>query len=66
MPIEERDATEVTHIDGLDENGEMKRVKLTLSPGGNLAFDITPAKYVTAYVTEQGLLSAADLIERAG
>ncbi|WP_022693369.1 S-methyl-5-thioribose-1-phosphate isomerase [Ponticaulis koreensis] len=66
VPIEERDATEVTHIDGLDENGEMKRVKLTLSPGGNLAFDITPAKYVTAYVTEQGLLSAADLIERAG
>ena len=50
----------------LDENGEMKRVKLTLSTGGNLAFDITPAKYVTAYVTEQGLLSAADLIERAG
>lgn len=66
VPIEERDATEVTHIDGLDENGEMKRVKLTLSPGGNLAFDITPAKYVTGYVTEQGLMSRAELIAKAG
>lgn len=65
VPIEERDATEVTHIDGLDENGKLTRVKLTLSPGGNLAFDITPAKYVTGYITERGVFSKSGLIGRA-
>ena len=66
VPIEERDATEVTHIDGLDDEGVLRRVKLTKSPGGNLAFDITPAKYVTGYVTEHGVLSQPGLIDRVG
>ena len=66
VPIEERDATEVTHIDGLDETGKLTRVQLTKSRGGNLAFDITPAKYVTGYVTEHGVLSQPGLIDRVG
>tara|TARA_Y100000052_G_scaffold21389_1_gene21544 strand:- start:19529 stop:20596 length:1068 start_codon:yes stop_codon:yes gene_type:complete len=66
VPIEERDATEVTHIDGLGPDGKLTRVQLTKSPGGNLAFDITPAKYVTGYVTEHGVLSQPGLVARAG
>jgi len=49
IPIEERPAIEVTHHGGKQ-----------LTPNGvgicNPAFDVTPAKYVTAIVTERGLL----------
>jgi methylthioribose-1-phosphate isomerase len=49
IPIEERSATEVTHHGGKQ-----------LTPHGvgicNPAFDVTPAKYVTAIITERGVL----------
>jgi methylthioribose-1-phosphate isomerase len=48
IPIEERSEREVTHV------GSAR-----LTPGGarirNPAFDVTPAKYVTAIVTERGI-----------
>jgi methylthioribose-1-phosphate isomerase len=48
IPIEERSEREVTHL------GASR-----LTPGGarirNPAFDVTPARYVTAIVTEQGI-----------
>jgi methylthioribose-1-phosphate isomerase len=51
IPIEERPAIEVTHHGGKQ-----------LTPNGvgicNPAFDVTPAKYVTAIVTERGVLRA--------
>jgi methylthioribose-1-phosphate isomerase len=51
IPIEERPAVEVTHHGGKQ-----------LTPNGvgicNPAFDVTPAKYVTAIVTERGVLRA--------
>jgi methylthioribose-1-phosphate isomerase len=51
IPIEERSATEVTHHGGKQ-----------LTPHGvgicNPAFDVTPAKYVTAIFTERGVLRA--------
>src|SRR5271163_4104843 len=51
IPIEQRSATEVTHHAGKQ-----------LTPHGvgieNPAFDVTPAKYVTAIVTERGVLRA--------
>jgi len=50
IPIEERDPSEVTHLMG-------KRI----APRGvgvyNFAFDVTPARYVTAIVTEKGVLA---------
>jgi methylthioribose-1-phosphate isomerase len=49
IPIEERDAREVTHVGGARVAPENVRVR-------NPAFDITPARYVTAIVTERGLL----------
>jgi methylthioribose-1-phosphate isomerase len=48
IPIEERNAREVTHVGSsrLTPEGALIR---------NPAFDVTPAKYVTAIVTERGI-----------
>ncbi len=48
IPIEERPATEVTHIRGLPIAPEGIKVR-------NPSFDITPAKYITAIITENGV-----------
>jgi methylthioribose-1-phosphate isomerase len=51
IPIEERSAVEVTHHGGKQ-----------LTPNGvgirNPAFDVTPARYVTAIITDRGVLRA--------
>jgi methylthioribose-1-phosphate isomerase len=51
IPIEERSAREVTHVKGVQ-----------VTPDGvgiaNPAFDVTPAKYITAIITERGVLHA--------
>lgn len=55
IPIEERAPEEVTHIFGT----------CRIAPEGvkvrNLAFDVTPAKYVTAIITENGAFRPGDL-----
>jgi methylthioribose-1-phosphate isomerase len=49
IPIEERSSTEVTHVLGTP-----------IAPEGveaaHPAFDVTPARYVTAIITERGIL----------
>lgn len=55
IPIEERDDREVTHIWGRDAKGEMQEVQLTLSQGFNPGFDVTPAQYISGYITEKGI-----------
>jgi len=49
IPIEERDASEVTHIQGN-----------SIAPEGtaaaNPAFDVTPHRYISAIVTEKGII----------
>jgi len=61
IPIEERAAAEVTHISGLAENGVLTGVRLTpaQSPAANPAFDVTPARLVTALITERGACPAS-------
>ena len=61
IPIEERDAAEVKTIRGLSE-GEIRSVLLTPeeSPAANFAFDVTPARLVTALITERGLCPASE------
>jgi methylthioribose-1-phosphate isomerase len=61
IPIEERDSKELSHINGLDENGNIKKVLIypLKSKSMNLAFDITPAKYVTGLITEKGVCEAS-------
>jgi methylthioribose-1-phosphate isomerase len=61
IPIECRDSREVTHIEGWTEAGERVSVRLTPadSPAENYAFDVTPARLVTALVTERGICPAS-------
>ena len=67
IPIEERDAREVTHIRGRAPDGRVLEVQLTPdgSPAGNPAFDVTPARLVTALVTERGACDASASAIRA-
>jgi methylthioribose-1-phosphate isomerase len=62
IPIEERDAREVTHIAGLAAEGVVTEVRLTPagSPARNWAFDVTPARYVTGLITERGVCAATE------
>jgi S-methyl-5-thioribose-1-phosphate isomerase len=63
VPIEERSADEVHFQTGPDEDGTLRRVRVT-SPGSaarNPAFDMTPARFVTGYVTEQGVFAPGEL-----
>jgi methylthioribose-1-phosphate isomerase len=50
IPIEERPAGEVTHV------GDWQ-ITPDNTPVGNPAFDITPAKYVSALITEDGIIT---------
>ena len=61
IPIEERNSEELSHMEGLDEDGNVKKVKVypKKSKAMNLAFDVTPAKYVTALITEKGICEAS-------
>ncbi len=49
IPIEERDAREVTHIEGMPIAPEGVAVS-------NPAFDVTPNKYVAALITDRGVV----------
>ncbi|MEX0325566.1 MAG: S-methyl-5-thioribose-1-phosphate isomerase [Puniceicoccaceae bacterium] len=59
IPIEQRDATEVTLVQG-EFMGETKQVRITPedSPAANYAFDVTPARLVTGLITERGFCEA--------
>jgi len=60
IPIEERNSEELSHVEGLDENNNVKKVLIypKKSKAMNLAFDVTPAKYVTGLITEKGVCEA--------
>jgi methylthioribose-1-phosphate isomerase len=53
---------EVTTISGRDPQGRIVSVALTPegSPAANYAFDVTPARLVTALVTERGTCAASE------
>jgi methylthioribose-1-phosphate isomerase len=65
IPIEQRDPDEVLSISGQTPSGNIETVKLTRSPAANPAFDITPARLVTAYITERGVFRHGGEWERA-
>ena len=62
IPIEERNSEELSHIEGLDENGNVKKIQIypKKSKAMNLAFDVTPAKYITGLITEKGVCEASE------
>ncbi len=61
IPIEERNSQELSHVEGLDNNDKLTKVLIypKKSKAMNLAFDITPAKYVTGLITEKGVCNAS-------
>jgi methylthioribose-1-phosphate isomerase len=62
IPIEERDASEVTHVSGLGAAHEITKLRIapTGSPAANPAFDVTPARLVTGLITERGVCAASE------
>lgn len=60
IPIEERSASEVTHIPGKDAAGRITQIQITPdgSTAANPAFDVTPARLVTGLITERGTCPA--------
>ena len=62
IPIEARSELEVTHIQGVAGNTEICTVQLTPtgSKAFNPAFDVTPARLVTALITERGVAAATE------
>jgi len=62
IPIEERNSEELSYLEGLDESGNLQKVLIypKKSKSMNLAFDITPAKYVTRLITEKGVCEASE------
>jgi S-methyl-5-thioribose-1-phosphate isomerase len=58
IPIEERNEEEVTHI--VAENKKI-RISAEGSHAKNPAFDVTPSKYITAFITERGIIKPFDV-----
>ena len=61
IPIEERNPKELSNIDGLNSKDEIENFLIypKKSKALNLAFDVTPAKYVTKFITEKGVCDAS-------
>ena len=62
IPIEERNPEELSHVEGIDKNNEIKKVRIypQKSKSLNLAFDVTPAKLVSGLITERGVCEASE------
>jgi len=62
VPIEERNSEELSHIEGLDKENKLQKILIypQKSKAMNLAFDVTPAKYVTGLITEKGVCEASE------
>ena len=62
IPIEERNSDELSLIEGLDKSGVIQKVQIYPydSKSLNLAFDVTPAKYITSLITEKGICDASE------
>ena len=58
IPIEYRSEDELLYISGIDENKEIKKVRIAPeeSSAKNPAFDVTPARYITGIINEKGVI----------
>ena len=66
IPIEERDPEEVRSVEGMTSRGvERVRIVPETSPACNPAFDVTPARFVTGFITERGIVAPGDLASLA-
>jgi len=62
IPIEERDACEVTEVCGRNADGVTATVRIgpSATTARNFAFDVTPARLVSGLITERGLCPASE------
>ncbi len=60
--IEERASEELSKIEGVDKYGKIMKVQIypNKSKAMNIAFDITPAKYITGLITEKGICEPSE------
>jgi S-methyl-5-thioribose-1-phosphate isomerase len=58
IEIEERSPEEVNKVWGLDADGEYRWVQVPMegTPARNPGFDVTPARYITGFITEKGVV----------
>jgi len=58
IPIEQRDGQEQATMTGCTEDGRIETVRVVPegSAVANYAFDVTPARLVTALITERGVI----------
>jgi methylthioribose-1-phosphate isomerase len=61
IPIEQRNAEEVSFVQGRGSDGATVRVRISPegSPAANPAFDVTPARLITGLITERGIARAS-------
>ncbi len=61
IPIEERDPDEIRYVQGLCD-GKIQTVLVPpeTSPAANHAFDVTPSRLVTGFITERGICKATE------
>ena len=62
IPIEERGSEEVKYIQGLSEDGKIRKVLLTpeKSPAANYGFDVPP-RLITGLITERGICAPSEV-----
>jgi|TARA_B100001741_G_scaffold293054_1_gene274392 methylthioribose-1-phosphate isomerase len=62
IPIEERNSDELAYVEGVDKDNKVTKVRIypQKSKAMNLAFDVTPAKYVSGLITEKGICEASE------
>lgn len=60
IPIEVRSPDEVKFMRGIDKEGHPQEIQIvpTASPAVNYGFDVTPARLITALITERGVCAA--------
>lgn len=64
IPIEERDDSEISSIEGMSSAGKMETVQLfpKTTPVKNFGFDVTPARHITGIITERGVFRPDEAI----
>ena len=61
IPIEERGQDEVTRMTGVTTSGAIETIRIAApgSSAANPAFDVTPARLITGFITERGIAPAS-------
>jgi methylthioribose-1-phosphate isomerase len=62
IPIEERDSSEVRYVTGKTKDGKIETVQICpdVTSARNWGFDVTPARYITALISECGICEASE------